>query len=410
MHQWSSKDGASAVGDGTRAMPSWRLDRFHSLDTGRLPSPCFVVDEVAIEENLRLLLQVQQVSGAKILLALKAFSMWSMAPLVARYLAGTCASGVHEARLGREEFGGEVHTYCAAFSEADLREVLKISDHVVFNSPAQWRRFRSLSESFAKENPKLKFGLRVNPEHSEGQVPMYDPCAPASRLGAPRSAISAADLEGLTGLHFHTLCEQDLPPLVRTITAFEEKFGDLLQGMKWVNFGGGHHVTRPGYDSDELARVLRSFAERHRVQVYLEPGEAIAYHAGVLVAEVLDIVHNGMPIAILDTSATCHMPDVLEMPYRPAIREAAEPGALAHTYRLGGQSCLAGDVIGDYSFAKPLEVGQRLVFEDMAYYTMVKTTTFNGVRLPSIAIWNSASGALRVVREFGYEDFKGRLS
>jgi len=403
MHQWSS-------GSGPRAVASWRLDRFGSLDLGRLPSPCFVVDEVAIEENLRLLLQVQQVSGAKILLALKAFSMWSMAPLVARYLAGTCASGVHEARLGREEFGGEVHAYSAAFTESDLREVLDISDHVVFNSPRQWKRFRGLCESVAKERKNLRFGLRVNPEHSEGTVPLYDPCAPGSRLGAPRATISAADLEGLTGLHFHTLCEQDLPPLVRTIAAFEEKFGDLLKAVQWVNFGGGHHVTRPGYDADELARVLRSFAERHRVQVYLEPGEAIAYHAGVLVAEVLDIVHNGMPIAILDTSATCHMPDVLEMPYRPGIREAAEPGALAHTYRLGGQSCLAGDVIGDYSFARPLRIGQRLVFEDMAYYSMVKTTTFNGVRLPSIAIWNSASGALRVVREFGYEDFKGRLS
>jgi len=400
MHQWSSRDAAASA----------RLDRFGWLDTRQLPSPCFVVDEVAIEENLRLLRRVQQDSGAKILLALKAFSMWSLAPLVAKYLSGTCASGVHEAKLGREYFGGEVHTYSAAYSEPDLREVLKISDHVVFNSPAQWRRFRPLATSFRKENPNLKFGLRVNPEHSEGQVPMYDPCAPGSRLGAPLAAITAADLEGLTGLHFHTLCEQDLPPLVRTLAVFEEKFGGLLAGMQWVNFGGGHHVTRAGYQVDELARVMRNFAARHRVQVYLEPGEAIAYHAGVLVAQVLDVMHNGMPIAILDTSATCHMPDVLEMPYRPVVRGAGEPGEQAHTYRLGGQSCLAGDVIGDYSFAAPLAVGQRLVFEDMAYYSMVKTTTFNGVRLPSIAIWNSGSGALRVVREFGYEDFKGRLS
>jgi carboxynorspermidine decarboxylase len=250
----------------------------------------------------------------------------------------------------------------------------------------------------------------VNPEHSEAEVALYDPCAPFSRLGAPRSTIAPGDLEGMTGLHFHTLCEQDLPPLQRTLAAFEKKFGDLLPGMKWVNVGGGHHITRAGYDVDELVRTLRMFAGKNRVQVYLEPGEAIAYHSGALVAEVLDLVHNGMPIAILDTSATCHMPDVLEMPYRPGILDAAEPGALANTYRLGGQSCLAGDVIGDYSFAKPLSVGQRLVFEDMAYYSMVKTTTFNGVRLPSIAIWNSASGAIRVVRDFGYEDFKGRLS
>jgi carboxynorspermidine decarboxylase len=389
---------------------SERLERFRWLDTRRLPSPCFVVDEVALEENLRLLERVQQDSGARILLALKAFSMWSLAPLVSRYLAGSCASGVHEARLGREAFGGEVHTFCAAFSEADLRQVLPLSDHVVFNSPSQWRRFRPLAEQAATTRPGLRFGLRVNPEHSEGQVPLYDPCAPGSRLGTPRSAIGAGDLQGMTGLHFHTLCEQDLPPLERTIAAFGEKFGDLLADMEWVNFGGGHHITRPGYQVEDLVRLLRGFAARHRVQVYLEPGEAIAYHCGVMVAEVLDIVQNGMPIAILDTSATCHMPDVLEMPYRPSILDAGDPGTQAYSYRLGGQSCLAGDVIGDYSFARPLAIGQRLVFEDMAYYTMVKTSTFNGVRLPSIAIWNSASGNIRVVREFGYEDFKGRLS
>jgi carboxynorspermidine decarboxylase len=398
MHPWSS-------GGGTHAVSSARLDRFRLLDKGRLPSPCFVVDEVAVEENLRILSRVQESSGAKVLLALKAFSMWSLAPLVSRYLSGTCASGAHEARLGREFFGGEVHTYSAAYSEADLKEVLKLSDHVVFNSPAQWKRFKKIAQE-----TELKFGLRVNPEHSEGTVPLYDPCAPYSRLGTPRSAIRPGDLDGLSGLHFHALCEQDLPPLERTLAAFEEKFGDLMKGMRWVNFGGGHHVTRPGYQVEQLIRVLRGFGQRHRVQVYIEPGEAIAYHCGVLVAEVLDVIENGMQIAILDTSATCHMPDVLEMPYRASIIDAGEPGALPHTYRLGGQSCLAGDVIGDYSFARPLEVGQRLVFEDMAYYSMVKTTTFNGVRLPSIAIWNSASGALRVVREFGYEDFKGRLS
>jgi carboxynorspermidine decarboxylase len=383
-----------------------RLDRFRLLDARRLPSPCFVIDEIAVQENLRLLRRVQDSSGAKVLAALKAFSMWSLGPLVGKYLSGICASGAHEARLGREHYGGEVHTYSAAYSEKDLREVLALSDHVVFNSPAQWKRFRSVCES----HKKVKFGLRVNPQHSEGATPLYDPCAPYSRLGAPRAAIGEGDLEGLTGLHFHTLCEQDLPPLERTLAVFESKFGALLKGMSWVNFGGGHHVTRPGYQVEDLIRVLRNFGQKHRVQVYLEPGEAVAYHAGVLVAEVLDIIDNGMPIAILDTSATCHMPDVLEMPYRASIIDADEPGALPHTYRLGGQSCLAGDVIGDYSFAKPLQIGQRLVFEDMAYYSMVKTTTFNGVRLPSIALWNSASGAMRIVRDFGYEDFKGRLS
>jgi len=382
------------------------MPRWSELDTRRLPSPCFVVDEVAVEENLKLLNRVQQASGAKVLAALKAFSMWSLGPLVGKYLSGTCASGVHEARLGREHYGGEVHTYSAAYSDADLKEVLKLSDHVVFNSPAQWKRFRSICESF----PGKKFGLRVNPEHSEGAVALYDPCAPFSRLGTPRAAIQPGDLDGLSGLHFHTLCEQDLPPLERTLKVFEEKFGDLLKSMEWVNFGGGHHITRPGYQIESLLSLVKEFSKRWKVQVYLEPGEAVAYHAGVLVAEVLDVMHNGMPIAILDTSATCHMPDTLEMPYRAQIIGAGEPGTQAQTYRLGGQSCLAGDVIGDYSFAEPLRVGQRLVFDDMAYYTMVKTTTFNGVRLPSIAIWNSQSDTIKVVRDFGYEDFKGRLS
>jgi len=384
-------------------MHPW-TERFSRLDAGRLPSPCFVVDEAAVEENLELLHKVQKQSGAKILLALKAFSMWSMGPLVAKYLSGTCASGVHEAKLGREHFGGEVHTYSAAYSEADLKEVLKLSDHVVFNSPAQWKRFRSICP------PGKKYGLRVNPEHSEGHTALYDPSAPFSRLGTPRAHIHPGDLDGLSGLHFHTLCEQDFPPLERTLAAFEGKFGGLLKGMQWVNFGGGHHITRPGYQVDALVNLVKEFSYRHKVQVYLEPGEAIAYHAGVLVAEVLDLMDNGMPIAILDTSATCHMPDTLEMPYRAQIIGAGEAGTQKHTYRLGGQSCLAGDVIGDYSFAEPLRIGQRLVFEDMAYYSMVKTTTFNGVRLPSIAIWNSKSGSIKVVRDFGYEDFKGRLS
>jgi carboxynorspermidine decarboxylase len=382
------------------------MPRWSELDTRRLPSPCFVVDEVAVEENLRLLNRVQQESGAKVLAALKAFSMWSLGPLVGKYLSGICASGAHEARLGREHYGGEVHTYSAAYTEADLREVLTISDHVVFNSPGQWKRFRPLCESV----PGRKFGLRVNPEHSEGAVALYDPCAPFSRLGTPRAAIRPGDLDGLSGLHFHTLCEQDLPPLERTLKVFEENFGGLLKGMEWVNFGGGHHITRPGYQIESLISLVKEFSERWNVQVYLEPGEAVAYRSGVLIAEVLDVMHNGMPIAVLDTSATCHMPDTLEMPYRAQIIGAGEPGAQPHTYRLGGQSCLAGDVIGDYSFAQPLEIGQRLVFEDMAYYTMVKTTTFNGVRLPSIAIWNSKSDSIKVVRDFGYEDFKGRLS
>jgi carboxynorspermidine decarboxylase len=386
-----------------------RTESFRRLDPRRVPSPCFVVDEAAIEANLRVLDAVQRASGAKILLALKAFSMWSLAPLVARYLHGTCASGLHEARLGREAFGGEVHTFSAAYTERDLAAILEISDHVVFNSFGQWERFRPLARAAQARRPGLRFGLRVNPEHSEGAVPLYDPAAPCSRLGIPRSQFRG-ELDGISGLHFHTLCEQDFPPLARTVAAFEAKFGEFLPRMEWVNFGGGHHITRPDYQVEDLIGLLREFAGRHRVQVYLEPGEAIALEAGVLVAEVLDITWNGMPLAILDTSATCHMPDVLEMPYRPRIIGAGAPGEHPHTYRLGGQTCLAGDVIGDYSFPAPLRIGDRLVFEDMAIYTMVKTTTFNGIGLPAIAIWSSETDALRVVREFGYEDFKCRLS
>lgn len=386
------------------------LDRFRTFDTTRVPSPCFVVDEAALETNLRLLAKVQRDSGAKILLALKAFSMFSLAPLVSRYLSGTCASGLHEARLGREEFGGEVHTFSAAFTREDLLQVLAISDHVVFNSCDQLDRFAPEIRAARAARPGLEIGLRLNPEHSEGAVALYDPCAPCSRLGVVRSALREASLQHVSGLHFHTLCEQDFPPLERTVRAFEERFGDLIPRMKWINFGGGHHITRPGYQVDALVALLREFQSRWGVQVYLEPGEAIAYHCGVMVAEVLDIGHNGMEQAILDTSATCHMPDVIEMPYRPVITGAGDPGQFAHTYRLGGQTCLAGDVIGDWSFPEALHVGSRIVFEDMAYYTMVKTTTFNGINLPSIAVWNSETDALRVVRRFGYEDFRNRLS
>ena len=386
------------------------LERFRSLDPGRVPSPCFVVDEAALECNLRLLARVQQESGAKILLALKAFSMFSMAPLVSRYLSGTCASGLHEARLGREEFGGEVHTFSAAFTREDLKQVLAISDHVVFNSCDQLDRFEPEIRAAREARPGLEIGIRLNPEHSEGAVPLYDPCAPCSRLGVVRDALREESLRHVTGLHFHTLCEQDFLPLERTVRAFEQRFADLIPRMKWINFGGGHHITRPGYQVDALIALLRDVQSRWGVQVYLEPGEAIAYHCGVMVSEVLDIGHNGMAQAILDTSATCHMPDVIEMPYRPVITGAGAEGEHPHLYRLGGPTCLAGDVIGDYSFPEPLRVGSRVVFEDMAYYTMVKTTTFNGINLPSIAIWNSETQELRVVRRFGYEDFRGRLS
>lgn len=383
---------------------------FSKLDLQRLPSPCFVVDEVAVERNLTILKHVADQSGAKVLAALKAFSMWSLAPLTAKYLSGTCASGLHEAKLGNEEYGGEVHVFAAAYSEADIIELVEFAHHIVFNSCGQWTRFRERCLAAQKKRPELHFGLRINPEHSEGAVPIYDPCAPGSRLGIPLSQLDETVLDGISGLHFHTLCEQKFEPLARTVKAVEQKFGHLLPQMKWVNFGGGHHITADGYNIDGLIELVKDFSSRHQVQVYLEPGEAVAIGTGVLSCEVLDITWNQLNQAIIDTSATCHMPDTLEMPYRPDVLGAEEAGVLPHTYRLGGLTCLAGDVIDDYSFAEPLQIGQRLIFEDMSHYTMVKTSTFNGTHLPAIAIWNSKTDALNVVKTFGYEDFKNRLS
>jgi carboxynorspermidine decarboxylase len=383
---------------------------FSKLDLQRLPSPCFVVDEVAVERNLSILKYVADQSGAKVLAALKAFSMWSLAPLTAKYLSGTCASGLHEAKLGHEEYGGEVHVFAAAYSEADIIELVEFAHHIVFNSCGQWTRFRERCLAAQKKRPELHFGLRINPEHSEGAVPIYDPCAPGSRLGIPLSQLDENVLDGISGLHFHTLCEQKFEPLARTVKAVEQKFGHLLPQMKWVNFGGGHHITADGYNIDGLIELVKDFSSRHQVQVYLEPGEAVAIGTGVLSCEVLDITWNQLNQAIIDTSATCHMPDTLEMPYRPDVLGAEEAGILPNTYRLGGLTCLAGDVIDDYSFAEPLQIGQRLIFEDMSHYTMVKTSTFNGTHLPAIAIWNSKTDALNVVKTFGYEDFKNRLS
>ena len=383
---------------------------FSQLDLDSLPSPCFVIDEVAVERNLSILKALADASGAKVLAALKAFSMWHLAPMSAQYLSGTCASGLHEARLGYEEYGGEVHVFSAAYSNADLQELLGFADHIVFNSMSQWQHFQPMIQEAKAKRPTLKFGLRINPEHSEGTVPIYDPCAPGSRLGIPLSQLDESQLDGISGLHFHTLCEQGFEPLSRTLDAVEEKFGHLLPQMEWVNFGGGHHLTAPDYQLDELIARIKAFSAKYDVQVYLEPGEAVAIGTGVLVAEVLDITWNQMDQAILDISATCHMPDTLEMPYRPDITGAGENNELAYNYRLGGLTCLAGDVIDDYSFAQPLQIGQRLIFEDMAHYTMVKTTTFNGTRLPALVIWNSESNQTKVIREFGYEDFKERLS
>ncbi|MDU0459519.1 MAG: carboxynorspermidine decarboxylase [Geobacteraceae bacterium] len=371
------------------------------------PSPAYVIDLGRLRHNLAILDDVQKRSGAKILLAMKAFSMWSVFPLISATLRGVCASSPWEARLGREEFGGEVHSFAAAFKESDVTELLRISNHLVFNSFNQLERFRPLWE---KEKGRVSVGLRVNPEHSEGHTEIYDPCAVNSRLGIPLSEFEGRSLDGVEGLHFHTLCEQLFEPLERTARAFEEKFGHLLPDMKWLNLGGGHHITREGYDIDGLVRLVSYFREKYDVEVYLEPGEAIAIGTGLLVGEVLDVVNNGMEIAILDVSATCHMPDILEMPYRPGIMGGFEAGEKQHTYRLGGPSCLAGDIIGDWSFDQPLKTGDRLAFLDMAHYTMVKTTTFNGIRHPHICTYEPQTGELKVVRSFEYQDFKSRLS
>jgi len=371
------------------------------------PSPAYVVDLGRLRHNLAILDHVQQRSGARILLALKAFSMWSVFPIIRETLQGVCASSPWEARLGREQFGREVHSFAAAFKENDVVELLQISNHLVFNSFGQLERFRPLWE---KEKGRVSIGLRVNPEHSEGHTEIYDPCAANSRLGIPRKEFEGRSLSGVEGLHFHTLCEQLFEPLERTAKAFEEKFGEFLPRMKWLNFGGGHHITREGYDIDGLVELVKYFRDKYDLEVYLEPGEAVAIGTGILVAEVLDVVNNGMDIAILDVSATCHMPDILEMPYRPGIKGGYNPGEKPYTYRLGGASCLAGDVIGDWSFEQPLHPGDRLAFEDMSHYTMVKTTTFNGIQHPHICTFEPETKDLKVVRSFGYEDFKQRLS
>ncbi len=375
---------------------------FRTFDLSRVPSPCFVVDEKAVERNLAILADIGDRSGAHILSALKAFSMFALAPLVRQYLGGTCASGIYEARLGREEYGGEVATFCAAYKDADIDEILSLSDHVIFNSPAQKDRFLARAQAAGRQ-----VGLRINPEHSEGEVAKYDPCAPCSRLGTPVSQLDAAALDGVDGLHMHTLCEQGFAPLARTWDAVEAKLAPFFGGLKWLNFGGGHHITRADYDRDALVAFLKGIRARYGLEVYLEPGEAVALDAGILVGEILDLPVNGMNLAITDISATCHMPDVIEAPYRPALMDEAEAG---HTYRLGGPSCLAGDVIGDYSWAEPPRIGQRFAFLDQAHYSMVKTNTFNGVPLPTIALWNSDTDALKIVRQFGYDDFKERLS
>ncbi|MCC6883929.1 MAG: carboxynorspermidine decarboxylase [Verrucomicrobiales bacterium] len=371
-----------------------------------LETPSFVLDESQFHHNGRILQQVQERTGCKILLAQKAFSSWCVYPVLRQYLVGTAASGLYEARLGREEFGGEVHVFCPAFKPAEMDSLVGIADHLIFNSLHQWQSFR---EQVRKSTSPVSPGLRINPEYSSSPAELYDPCACGSRFGILARQLEGADLEGIEGLHFHTLCEQNSDALESTLEQVYAKFDHWLKHMRWLNFGGGHLITAPHYDVERLIRCIQETQRRYpHLQIYLEPGEAVAWDAGVLIGTVIDLVENGMEIAVLDLSATAHMPDVLEMPYRPAILGGGEPGEKAHTYRLGGPTCLSGDVIGDYSFDKPLQRGNRLVFLDMAYYTIVKTTMFNGVPHPSLTLVEE-SGAVRIVREYTYEDYRNRM-
>lgn len=390
------------------------MDRISQSSAGGLMSsmgkevvstPYFVVDERRLLHNLEILKQVAEESGCKILLAQKAFSMFSVYPLLRKYLCGTTASGLYEARLGKEEFGGETHVFSPAYRAEEFDELLQYVDDLVFNSPAQVRKY-----GICAKNAGKSIGLRVNPECStqEGHA-IYDPCAPGSRLGTTLEAFEEELVPLLDGIHMHTLCEQNSDDLEKTVEALEDRFGKWLPQMKWLNLGGGHHITRADYDRERLVRIIRRLREKYQLEVYLEPGEAVVLNAGDLVASVMEIVHNNMEIAILDTSAACHMPDVLEMPYRPPVQKSGNPGEKQYTYRFAGPTCLAGDVIGDYSFEKPLTEGSRVVFEDMALYTMVKTNTFNGMALPSI-VFRDQEGEEHLVRTFGYEDFKNRLS
>ena len=384
------------------------------------PSPCFVTDLALLRRNASILDSVQKRTGAKIMLALKCFSQWTTFPVLSKAmrgpLHGCCASSPDEARLAKEEFCGEVHAFAAAWSDEELKETLRYADHVVFNSFAQWRRFRPLVENASEERGiEIECGLRLNPEHSEGAVPIYDPCSPGSRLGIRPAAFKAElekdphALDGISGLHFHTLCEQDSDSLARTLESVERHFGSWFPRMKWINFGGGHHITREGYDIARLERCIGRMRNDFGLEVYLEPGEAIALNAGYLHTTVLEIQEREWGnIAILDTSAACHMPDVLEMPYRPPLQGSGEAGEKAYTYRLGGPTCLAGDVIGDYSFDQPLKEGDVLTFGDMAIYSMVKNNTFNGLPLPAIVL-RKKSGRLQRLRQFDYSDFKFRL-
>ncbi len=387
--------------------------RWHKTEPARLPdfsqveTPCYLLDCEALRRNAEIMEMVSQESGAQILLALKAFAAWKVFHEIQDQYAGTCCASLNEARLGHETFKGEVHAFSPAFKDSEIEGYLNCCTHLSFNSLSQWERFR---ERILTSGQEVSCGIRVNPEHSEVTTEIYNPCKPGSRFGVLSKDMERADLTGLEGLHFHSLCESGADALERTLDAFTARFGRWIGEMKWVNFGGGHHITRDDYDTDLLIRLIREFRDEWGVEVYLEPGEACALNAGWMVSEVIDIIENQGLIAIIDASAIAHMPDIIEMPYRPEIIGAGMPGEKPYTYRIGGPTCLSGDDIGEYSFDAPLKPGDRVVFTDMAHYTMVKNTIFNGVPLPSIATWNCSEGKLITLRTFGYEEFKARLN
>ncbi|MFV0482389.1 MAG: carboxynorspermidine decarboxylase [Campylobacteraceae bacterium] len=382
-------------------MKNPKISKLESV-LNQVKTPVYVCEEHLLEENLKRLLHVKTKSGAKVLLALKGFALQDSFNIVSKYLDGCTASGLHEAKLGFTMFGKEVHTYSPAFKEEDIDEVLDISHHIVFNSFSQLEKFK------AKAKGRASIGLRVNPEVSSSPVDLYNPCAKFSRLGITRVNFEKDKLESVEGLHFHALCEQNVDALEEVLKGFEEKFGEFIPQMKWINFGGGHHITRDNYDIERLIEVIKNFKKKYNnIEVYLEPGEAVGWQSGTLVASVLDIVQNDINIAILDTSAEAHMPDTLAMPYRATIRGAGEAGEKKYTYRLGGNTCLAGDIMGDYSFDEPLKVGDKIIFEDMIHYTIVKNTTFNGIKLPDLALLKK-DGSYKILKEFGYEEYRRR--
>ncbi|MFH1761504.1 MAG: carboxynorspermidine decarboxylase [bacterium] len=377
------------------------------MDSTQIKTPCYMIDKGLLEKNLEILAMVKERTGCRILLALKAFAMFSLFPVIREYLDGVCASSADEARLGHEEFKKQVHIYSPAYDKEEFMGQLDFAHTINFNS---FRQLYSFKNVVMQNRKNIKMGLRINPEFSEVKPEIYNPCSPCSRLGIKAHEFQGQDRDGISGLLFHTHCEQNADALEKTLKVVEDKFGRIIKSMDWINFGGGHHITRQDYDIDKLCSLISAFMERYKVEVFLEPGEAVVLKCGFLITSVLDIINNQKQIAIMDTSAAAHMPDILEMPYRPAIKGAGEPQQYKYDYRLGGLSCLAGDIIGDYSFQEPLKIGDKLVLMDMAHYTMVKNNTFNGVRLPSIGIWDPEKGEANIIRKFDYSDYKNRLS